>query len=660
MTLVTDPELLAELNQSNGSKSSRVTNPQLLAELNGTNSSTQPLNPYSEATGWPSVRQDILNEVSSAPRETLAAVPEIIKGGYHAGKQTITNPLRAIGNLLGAGPLELTKQSLNVGPRALNYLAEKGIISEPYPGAYKRTMIGETGLKQKLFGEEQPGDEFLESLPPWILSRGFLGAGLTKAIPTAAGISKLQGGNAVTGALLAGAGKGIGKAAEGIKSEVGRHSELKELKKAIESVEGTPQENLYRTQLETGEVSSKSLHNKISKNQQELQDLTKEIEENPNVPHLDLAEKFYNESREALNQSEDQLNKILGEGLTHNEHIARMIYEPQKAIENEISNEYKAIDNDLKNVKVPVQTTASLSRLEKDLRKIAPNATDAELGNLLNKTAEQLGMDVKNKTISASDFLNQWRSVRDKGYELIDATKKESDAVKRQEYYKQGQEAFKAADKLFEIMKDNFPPEVFGRLLANNERFVNEIIPLRYNQVWQQIEKNRKISGKDLIEKLGGEGPGQEILRRHIQSNPRASELMLGSRMAQKPEYWHKAHEASIPYFENISPETESLLEAHHEASKNFPMAQKIMKRVAPERERKLQLQEKSNDLIKQLDKDKKNLEKLKSSEKNIKDNERIRELEKRIKVTKSKLMDMALKGTIAATGFNFLSKLFG
>jgi hypothetical protein len=660
VTLVTDPELLAELNQSNGSKSSRVTDPQLLAELNGTNSSTQPLNPYSEATGWPSVRQDILNEVSSAPRETLAAVPEIIKGGYHAGKQTITNPLRAIGNLLGAGPLELTKQSLNVGPRALNYLAEKGIISEPYPGAYKRTMIGETGLKQKLFGEEQPGDEFLESLPPWILSRGFLGAGLTKAIPTAAGISKLQGGNAVTGALLAGAGKGIGKAAEGIKSEVGRHSELKELKKAIESVEGTPQENLYRTQLETGEVSSKSLHNKISKNQQELQDLTKEIEENPNVPHLDLAEKFYNESREALNQSEDQLNKILGEGLTHNEHIARMIYEPQKAIENEISNEYKAIDNDLKNVKVPVQTTASLSRLEKDLRKIAPNATDAELGNLLNKTAEQLGMDVKNKTISASDFLNQWRSVRDKGYELIDATKKESDAVKRQEYYKQGQEAFKAADKLFEIMKDNFPPEVFGRLLANNERFVNEIIPLRYNQVWQQIEKNRKISGKDLIEKLGGEGPGQEILRRHIQSNPRASELMLGSRMAQKPEYWHKAHEASIPYFENISPETRSLLEAHHEASKNFPMAQKIMKRVAPERERKLQLQEKSNDLIKQLDKDKKNLEKLKSSEKNIKDNERIRELEKRIKVTKSKLMDMALKGTIAATGFNFLSKLFG
>lgn len=536
------------------------------------------LDPYlqqqqQQKPGWGGLSNELGEMVSNVPGDIYNMVSGLLPAAGKGLSQLITEkhgigPLRAIGSALG-GVAEGGKQLLNAPNNLQLAMMNYGIIPENEIARrmLQERIIPDTGLKKLIFGEEQSGDPFWEGIGQAALLRKPFGAApfTTGAAMTAAG-----GGNPLAGGLV---GKGIETASN----------------KAIKGYENYKHTNALKNEL--GE-----LQEQVPAKQQaiELGDL--QIEEA--LKEAGLSESKIAEYKAHLEKTESALKKKLGSGLTHNERVAEKLYEPQKAIQDSISNEYEAIRGELEGVDVPVRKTDALTQLEKDLRKMAPNATTEELNSLLNKTADQLGISIKDKTVPAEIYLNQWRSLRDEGYKLKRQAKTERDAVQRDRLFKQGDKVLDAAEQMKLQMKEFFPGETYGRLLANNERFVKEVIPVRQNKNYKPIFENRKIPAKDLIERFGGQGKGQEQLRQHLLNDPEAAELMLGSRMAEKPELLHQLKEAEQPYFEKVSSETKELTAKHKEILENTKkeieaLNEKLAKTKALEKNKKMNLKEK-------------------------------------------------------------------
>jgi myosin heavy subunit len=261
--------------------------------------------------------------------------------------------------------------------------------------------------------------------------------------------------------------------------------------------------------------------------------------------------------------------------------------------------------------------------------------------------------------------------------------------------------------------KKSVPEEAFNRLMKNNERFKNEVISVRYNPIWKEIENGRKIAGSNLVEKFRGQNPGQPQLRQHILNNPRASELMLGTRWAGKPKEFGKTHELTDPYLKAANAETRALLSEHRKAGEAIPKAQETIKRLSPVREKQIKMEAQSQEYIKELQGYQRDLAKLKKAEKELlekkrgvrqaqkgveskkqtaqekaeeqknvikekkkslkeRDEERrqtlkekmeheqkVKDLNDKISKVKGKLMKIALSGIAIGTGTNILSKIF-
>ena len=391
--------------------------------------------------------------------------------------------------------------------------------------------------------------------------------------------------------------------------------------------------------------------------------LQNQAQELPNPAHYEEAKGLMRTHEQQAAEAEEELNKRFGKGLTHNEHIAQAIYEPQMKLENEVQQEYKDINKGLKEHNVPMQKNEELVKFENQLRKDSPNVSEPDLQRMLNNFSKMLNLVDEGAHVPAHEFLSQWRSMRDKGYNLLNDAKYEKDAITRDKMFKDGEHAINLAGDLLEALKENIPQDLFSRLMKNNERMSKEIYPVRGNSIWREIAANRKIAGKDLIEKLGGQKPGQAILRQHILNNPAASDLMVGSRLAGKPKEFHEYNEATTPYLMKSSPETQGLLVAHHNALNARNAAQETATSLHPEYKQRNTVEadiakhNAANENLIKLEKATQN--KKMSLEQKIKAEAEAKKARQIVKAIKSKITNILAHGASTATGLKILKKLF-
>lgn len=206
MKKVTDPELLAKLNGESGLK--KVTDPDILRKLNG--------------EGIRGIVSDIKESISGVPGELYDFFANLPEQAYASGKQAVTNPLRAAGNV-GAGFLEGLKGAANIPSNIASYLHKKDIGRGNIEDRIKKLHIGDTGLEQAVLGSPQEGDELLRgigSFAPYAKVGSILG-GLGKGIKgaavragTAGAYATGQNQDPLKAALMGIAGEGLTRVAQ--------------------------------------------------------------------------------------------------------------------------------------------------------------------------------------------------------------------------------------------------------------------------------------------------------------------------------------------------------------------------------------------------------------------------------------------------------------
>lgn len=125
-------------------------------------------------TGLNAVGQDISNSITGLPGAVYDFATELPGMAWESAKQVGTNPGRAATNL-GAGFLEGLKGLANIPSNVAGYLESRDIGRGPVEEFIKGAHIGDTGLEQKVFGAEQPGDALLRGLTSFMSGGGGLG-----------------------------------------------------------------------------------------------------------------------------------------------------------------------------------------------------------------------------------------------------------------------------------------------------------------------------------------------------------------------------------------------------------------------------------------------------------------------------------------------------
>lgn len=175
--------------------------------------------------GFGGIASDISESFQNAPGAIMDAFKSLPHEAYESGKQIGTNFPRAMGNV-GAGLLEGAKGAFNLPLNIGGYLGEKGtpLFKQLLP-LIQKLKIGDTGLQQKVLGEEQEGDKLLQTLSAFspYAKLGGLGKGLGGTARRAGAASLYAGGQnedpiqaALMGLVGEGGVKGIQKAVKSI------------------------------------------------------------------------------------------------------------------------------------------------------------------------------------------------------------------------------------------------------------------------------------------------------------------------------------------------------------------------------------------------------------------------------------------------------------
>lgn len=199
-------------------------------------------------TGLNAVAQDIGNSVSGLPGAAYEFITELPGMAWESAKQVGTNPVRSVGNL-GAGFLEGLKGLANIPSNIAGYLESRDIGRGPVEEFIKGGHIGDTGLEQKVFGEEQPGDALLRGLTSFISGGGAVGMaqkglkGLGTRLAGTSAYATGQNQDPLQASLLGFLGEGATKGAQKISrsSPFTPSSPLSntELREALELTKGT-------------------------------------------------------------------------------------------------------------------------------------------------------------------------------------------------------------------------------------------------------------------------------------------------------------------------------------------------------------------------------------------------------------------------------------
>jgi len=169
-------------------------------------------------TGLTGIARDIQEGIANSPEAFLEFIKQVPGQAYESAGQIATNPLRAAGNV-GAGLLEGIKGGLNIPSNIAQYLNERDVGRGRLLDYIRQKHIGETGLQNAIFGEDQPGDELLRGLgsfSPYAklggMAKGLAGTAKRAGAAGLYGIAEEQ--NPITAALMGMFGEGALKGAE--------------------------------------------------------------------------------------------------------------------------------------------------------------------------------------------------------------------------------------------------------------------------------------------------------------------------------------------------------------------------------------------------------------------------------------------------------------
>lgn len=171
----------------------------------------------------PSVSSDIINSLSNAPGAILDFAANLPGQILESAGQIGTNPLRASENL-GAGLLEGLKGGANIPSNIARYMQSRHLGEGNADDIALRDLIAkahisDTGLEKAILGENQKGDEFLQSLGSFApyarlggLSKGLGGAAQRAGAASVYATGQEQ--DPLQAALMGLAGEGITRGAQ--------------------------------------------------------------------------------------------------------------------------------------------------------------------------------------------------------------------------------------------------------------------------------------------------------------------------------------------------------------------------------------------------------------------------------------------------------------
>lgn len=704
--------------------------------------------------GMGAVADDAIDLVKNAPGDLINMLVGGITSAPGGLMQLTTREGmgRAGVNLLG-GLMGILDDVQTSPQKILKYFSERGVLPENVAKEMERQQAyaqkrGWTiredipNVKESIIGEPQPGDEF------WAGIGEFLPAILSGNLGVAAANAAFIGENPAAIALGGAAGKGASKVTDKAKAVKERSSSLKssqEFLEAAKEAQSATQESMkkaegrvldlekefgaeeysYRSSiLEEGGVTPEKMQEQINKTNNQLVKLNEDAKKLPgpqaleanqravtlaqeSIPRLEANTPILERNIRALESNSGNLStkaqEIMGQGADHKLQAGRRIYEAQKAVENDIKAEYENINKSLKGQTFEVidnyLDSPQLQNVVNQIKEAIPNISNEALSKNLDSIAKQLGLDTQSTQMPVKSLIDLWRETRDTGVQVLGEYTK--NPTTKRHLYDQAQSLFNLADGLKEKMREVMPGDSYQRLIANNERFKKEVVPVKSLPEWYQLVDNKRFKSSNIADVLAGDNPGKTLLRNHAIGDPKTAAHVVGANLSRKSSEWGQPNELLKPYLDVI-PELADIFDRYNATNRDLAHAteslranqdalkeaQRTIKNLSPDLQKHAQVQKEANRLMNELDRKHASLIKLKKArakmvasknkllrekmglEELTKENKRleadikaedkkIEKLKKDMEADRSKLMKIALGATGMYLGKGFFNRLF-
>lgn len=550
-----------------------------------------PYTPPPPRTGW----RGILSDIEELPGKALDYAMELPGQASASAGQLYHKPGRALMNLL-AGAGELGEGILNTPHEALKYLGKREVIPE-WLKKYNElpfTHIPNLGIEEAMgLDKTEEGDQFLRQLP------GLIAGG--KALKSMPGV-KTAIESVKAQAKYRPLKKKVGELEAEHETATGEHKAATEEYNALK--------NFLEGQLGYEGSNPNILERKAAEAQQKLAQLQEQsagvpehlrATEEPIAPEktpLSLVEPI-RANEEPLQQAESllrtneqksaDLEKQFGEGhlkkgYAHDVPVAEAVTQAIEGVKNpktgrreggrkkEIGAMYDEVENSLKDEHVLIPQSEQLANAEKEIRAQLESSrahfkNDEDFDNLVKKLAKEDTKQNKkgpHDIVPAADVLKNYRTMRHLSQELRKKAFSPKYAGNKElqgQALEQAAEYERIGNNLEKVLEDNDLGTSLVTLKQANKRWREEITPLYKNSTYQMF-LNKGLGPSDIIKALRGNGPGQEIIRDIIKSDPELLRNVVGQRYANNPAKLHEFDELTQEYTQHM-PEVQEFRKQH-------------------------------------------------------------------------------------------------
>lgn len=372
-----------------------------------------------------------------------------------------------------------------------------------------------------------------------------------------------------------------------------------------------------------------------AKAEQKLSELPTEAkfpyEKKPEI-ELKVAENNLADTEKLKGTMETWMSKYLKKGSAHDVNAAKKIKEAQEDNRKSISNEYKSIEDESKDVVIPLDNKQIIDQKTNELIDFIKNneAYTPEARALLKELNK---LEKEPTEMSAKDYLTSLRSVKQYAADARSkAYKHGMNAEERAAWEQKYNTLENKADEMDSILENSIGTDLAERLSMANKRWRTEVVPMYKNPTYQKIFHQGKIEG-NIIEKLRGTDPGDVIMREIIKKDPELLKNVVGQKYAKNPSELHEENELVNEYLEKM-PELKEMLSGHKLSLENISKNKQLVE-DAKVFEKEVATRKALEEEISTLDKHIKELQRL-ANRKNISLEEKIK-AEKRLEQEKEK-----------------------
>lgn len=525
--------------------------------------------------------QDISNipdEIKDFLIRSANAAPSEIPGAL---KQVLFHTPRAVGNI-AVGAEDYAKNLLNIPSDIAHYAGHLGLISpetsETARNVLKaRNQIPEQALIKRMMGEQKPGDVLLQDVVPFI-------PGLPK-IAKGAGTTYKATSNLVTGApKYAALAERLG--VPGKQAELDRltleQKQLQESHQTAQEAEELAKQNQAvaqsQAQAEIGKSTPEKItyektgaEQKLNEVDQNISGLTHQMENIPEVKELPPSDTSHVEESKAATEAANQSEQNLTYANEHHELASNLLPEADNRIaqhlnptadypvrtsrqlKNEIqstnkywSDEYKDMMGDLKKSGFQLKNPVSVDGIREAIKKAKKEYGHDPYGEF----SQVISKAPTGKDITASDFMAKQKDFRDARYDLLQRTKTEPSAVKRDELFKVYRDSKPFEDFINKVLYEGLG-EHSPRYNDIMRGYREQVYPLRENAIANKVMEGKPLSS-DISGDLSGDQEGQELLRGMANRNPEIQRNIVGQQYKKNHELVHNPDERLREYTNNM------------------------------------------------------------------------------------------------------------